>query len=311
MIFSLRYYLAIRDKKLVVTIPDALRPKLQGCLTKHNSPMWVQPDPNDNWRNRSSVIEEALGSLFNEHSAAIPGIPSSADASFDTFGALIRHSPAPYVFDFIESALPMMDEADREPCRKKLNDLFGVFESPWRIVDGQFFKLDNDFLGASLTVNSHESLTAHGFSGASDEFAKARQELAGGDFKDSILHAGKSLESMMKVLTSGGQLNANQLTSALVDQGYLDDLPQDVRKGIASHVLMAVPMLRNKLAGHGQGASIVEVPRIYAELVLQLSAAFHNFFVAKYLERNPPVEAKAPEESRSLPMADLRDEIPF
>lgn len=311
MIFSLRYYRAIRDKKIVASIPDDLRPKLQGCLSSYNAPMRVQRNPNDSWQSDTSVIEEALGELFLAHSTAIPGLPPSPDAAdYQTFQILMKSSPAEYIFDLVEIFLLIIDEEQREYCRKKLNELFGAFEAPWRIVDGQFFKLDTDFLGASLTPNAHESLAAYCFSGASDEFAKARQELAVGEYKDSILHASKSIESMMKVLTSGGQQNAGQLTQLLITQGYLDDLPDDIRNGIANQVLMAVPVLRNKLAGHGQGANVVNVPRLYAELALQLSAAFHNFFVGKYLERNPPKKTELISPPPS-PKIDLLDGIPF
>ena len=67
---------------------------------------------------------------------------------------------------------------------------------------------------------------------------------------------------------------------------------------------MALPFLRNKLAGHGQGANVVDVPSIYGELTIQLAAALHNFLLAKHLETKPP----EPEPEAS---SNLDDEIPF
>ena len=81
------------------------------------------------------------------------------------------------------------------------------------------------------------------------------------------------------------------LASAL--QGYFDDLPESIRSGFAEQVMKTLPFMRNKLAGHGQGAEIVDVPVVYGELAMQLAAVLHNFLITKHLERKPPEPAHA------------------
>lgn len=76
-----------------------------------------------------------------------------------------------------------MDSGEREKCRLKLNQIFDLHQCPWRIADGEFFKLDANFMGERLSGVAHDALAANRFSGASEEYAKARQELAAGDIR--------------------------------------------------------------------------------------------------------------------------------
>ncbi len=76
--------------------------------------------------------------------------------------------------------------------------------------------------------------------------------------------------------------------------------PETIRSGFAEQVMKTLPFLRNKLAGHRQGADVVNVPGIYGELAMQLAATFHNFLISKHLERQPPSYAKLSRPSLNL-----------
>ena len=79
---------------------------------------------------------------------------------------------------------------------------------------------------------------------------------------------GKSFESVMKVMTGLQHASADQLIKAMLNGGYFDDLPETIRSGFAEQVMKTLPFLRNKLAGHRQGADVVNVPVIYGELAM-------------------------------------------
>ena len=113
----------------------------------------------------------------------------------------------------------------------------------------------------------------------------------------------------MKVLTKLDHANGDRLIKELGNQGYFDDLPSEVRAGFMDQVLKALPFLRNKLGGHGQGKEIVSIPVAYGNLAIQIAAAFHNFLIAKHLERlpSPPVEATPVKKVTGS----FDDEIPF
>lgn len=309
MIFSQRYHRALSEQTLTVTLPEDARRKIATCIEKYNTSLSVQRDPNDNWISNSSAVEEAILEMLSEHGwDDIPGTSTVHDGKYhDGFRHLMRHGSAPEVFDFLELAMGFMESGERENCRLKLNQIFDLHQCRWHIADGEFFKLDADFMGERLSAVAHDALAANRFAGASEEYAKARQELAAGDIKNGIFYATKSFESVMKVLTGEQHANADQLIKHMLTQDYFDDLPDSIRAGFAEQVMKTLPFLRNKLAGHGQGAGIVTVPLVYGELALQLAAAFHNFLISKHLERKPPEPVPTVAPAPGL----FDDDIPF
>ena len=110
----------------------------------------------------------------------------------------------------------------------------------------------------------------------------------------------------MKVMTGLEHANADLLIKAMMSQNYFDDLPESIRLGFAKQVMKTLPFLRNKLAGHGQGAEIVDVPVVYGELAMQLAATFHNFLISKHLERKPPEPVEP-----TAAISSIDDDIPF
>lgn len=213
------------------------------------------------------------------------------------------------MFDTIEVASGYMDAPGKDALRQKVNQIFELHDCPWRISDGEFFKLDGDFVGARLAASAHDSLAVNQFAGAAHEYAKARQYVGNGDIREAIFFAGHSFESVMKVLTKLDHANGDRLIKELGAQGYFDDLPETIRAGFMDQVLRALPFLRNKLGGHGQGKDIVAIPPAYGDLAIQIAAAFQNFLITKHLERAPaPRLEPEPSAPTTLP-AD--DDLPF
>lgn len=302
MLFSHRYLRALERKALAVEISEAARRKLWSWLKANDESMIVQRDPNNNWTDNSSILAEIESDLMTEH--GWDQVPGARDSQSYAGGLrhLVLHGDGEFVLDVLELASSFRGAGGEDRFRKKVNEIFELHDCPWRMSDGEFFKLDQDFVGARLAATAHDSLAANNFSGAVEEYAKARQYLGSGEAREAIYFAGHSFESVMKVLTGLERGNATTLISELAARGFFDDLPENVRRGFVDQVLKALPFLRNNLGGHGQGAAVVKIPPLYGHLTVQLAAAFHNFLVGKHLERSsPPV----------LPKPELDDEIPF
>jgi hypothetical protein len=311
LIFSLRYMRALESRAFDVDLPSRLRAQVLAQANKFNSSFGVQDDPNNNWIRNTNALEEAESDLLTEHGwTRLPDFAASKELQAgQQIRWLVTSGAGPLVFDAIELAFSHMADADKEPFRQKLNSLLELHGCPWRFTDGEFFMLDADFVGARLAMTAQEALSANNFAGAADEYAQAQRKLASGELKDAIGDACKSFESVLKVLTGQAQVNADRLTKAFASQAYLADLPADLQEPFRNTVLMALPFLRNKLAGHGQGPDVIEVPTIYGELAVQLSAAFHNFLLAKHIARQPPPPPKPKEPERKASWMD--DDIPF
>jgi hypothetical protein len=286
-----------------------VRSKLWAQLKKFNASLRLQRDPNDNWTDNSDILSEVERDLATEY--GIEGLAVSGQASqqspWEGLRQLVLGGPDKQLLDVVEMAFPWMDNDQKSEFRTKVNEIFEMHGCPWRFADGQFFKLDADFVGAQLTSSAFETLSSGRFEGAANEYARARQDIASGDSKDAILYSTKSFESVLKVITALDHVNADRLLKELANQGYFDDLPENVRSSFVEQVMKTLPSLRNKLASHGQGAEVINIPAVYGELAVQLAAAFHNFLISKYISRNPP---KAdPPATKNL--GDFDDDIPF
>lgn len=311
MIFSQRYLKAIEDGRLVVDLPQTARAKLWKAMVNFNRPFSVQRDPNDNWHDNTSAIDEAKWDLLSDYGLDVfPWDSQPSLPAFDSMRQLVLSAGGHHVLDAIEVETSYLGD-EKEAFRSKVNEILDSHECPWRISDGEFFKLDADFMGARLAARAHDALAANHFAGAADEYAKARRDLAEGETKDAILHAGKSFESVLKVLTENAHGNADRLIKEFVAKGFLDDLPEDMRVGFGEQVLKTLPTLRNKLAGHGQGAEIVTVDAAYGELAVQLAAAFHNFLITKHLARKPPEKPPAEPPAPAHERSPWDSDIPF
>lgn len=308
--FSQRYRRAIDQTALVVDIPDTARRKIWAWLAANNTSLGIQRDPNDRWISNSSILEETESDLLIEHGwDRLPVTPYPADAqNHAALRLLMLDGQGWFVFDIIEIASGYMEPAEKDALRQKVNQIFELHDCPWRMSDGEFFKLDADFIGAGLAANAHDTLAANQFAGAADEYAKARRYLGAGDVREAIFFAGHSFESVMTVITKLEHANGDRLIKELGAQGFFDDLPESVRAGFMDQVFKALPFLRNKLGGHGQGKDVVAIPPAYGDLAIQIAAAFQNFLITKHLERSPP--SPAPEPTKEEQFA-LDDDIPF
>ena len=134
MLFSQRYIRSLEQKRLDVQIPDIARRKLWTWLTAHNQQMRIHRDPNDNWTDDSSTLEEVESDLLMEHGwERIPGAPQHREIDSGNFQALrhlVLHGDGQFVFDTLELSARFMDRPEEEKFRKKINEIFELHECP-------------------------------------------------------------------------------------------------------------------------------------------------------------------------------------
>lgn len=294
-LFSMRYARALRTGKLSIDLSGAVRSRLWVALKEHNEDLRVSRTPGDSWTDDSDTITEVVLDLRRmlgvEELGAPPADPSVAQAHSNEARWLFSAGPPPLIFDAIELAWSMFGGEQKISFAQRVNTYFDAEDCPWRLLHGELFQLDRDFLGASVTETTMDGLVAGPFAGAADEFAIALRALQAGEAKQAITEACKSYESMLKVLVGHPLASADRLTSELLTQGFLDDVPDHLRNTIKQTVLMSLPVLRNKLTAHGQGADVVTVPKAYAVLAVQLAGALNNWLLSRHAERYPPALA--------------------
>lgn len=303
MLFTERYLSAIEESRLVIDLPDPVRPKLWSWLEHFDASIGAPRSGGT-----TTILEAVAYDLKTEN-----GWDTISDLPLEE-GVVVR-SPLHHlvlagyehlVFDIVELAHGYMEPGDQDEFEQKVNKVLRLRRCPWHLSRGEFFMLDRDFVGIRLAETAYEALVANGFVGAANEYAKCRRELGSGAVKNAIVEAGKSIESVLKVLTGQKDATAHQLVKEMLTQSFFDDIPEDARSGFAPQVLLTVSFLRNKLGAHGQGSVITEVPTAYGTLAVQLAAAIHNFLISKHRENQPDREAI---QTAAEPLSD--DDIPF
>ncbi|PKD25079.1 STM4504/CBY_0614 family protein [Aeromonas hydrophila] len=148
-------------------------------------------------------------------------------------------------------------------------------------VDSQF--VHSEVVKPALTLLNIEPA----YVGVLDEFMSAHEHYRHKNYKDAILHCGKSFESMLKAIHEKRgwaydkhKDTANKLILSCVDKGLFPSFQQDQLMQVRKILECGVPTIRNKTAGHGQGHEVTEVPEHLVSYMIHLTAS-NLLFLAK------------------------------
>jgi len=290
-LFSNRYLQAIYKKQLVVVMPARLRKRIW-MLMDHNNPSFgIRKDPADDWVTQTSAVEETMESLrlATGEEKPIARNDRGERVPVEDLQSFLQGCYPSQVLDAVEAFWSHLEgyKSMQQSFQDKINQTFEDESCPWRLEEGEFFKIDESFLSMRLPELAEQGLRSSGFRGSHNEFREARNDLLAGDTKGCISNAQKAFESALKTILGTGSGNASNLIRQLIASGRVDDLPVDFRKSFGEQVLMSVATMGNRLGRHGQGDAIVEVPSAYARLTLEMAAAYLNFLVGLRIVNQP------------------------
>ena len=109
-----------------------------------------------------------------------------------------------------------------------------------------------------------------------------------GDHKECLVDCLKAFESTMKTICAKRKWaykdtdTASTLIDTCLKSGLLPPFMQTHLGTVKSALESAIPTVRNRLGGHGQGVQPKEVPQFYAEYLLHETAATIVFLVDAY-----------------------------
>jgi hypothetical protein len=282
-VFSRRHRRAIADGKLDIQLDVRVRGRIWRLMGNYNESYDHIPDPGQNWSVTTDFFEQVYDTLLD-----ISGESNlNVDGTSMSLEAWVADGPDLGVLDAIELFYLQLGDEKRSPFTTDLNRLLGEEDASWRMLDGQFILLDSVFVHEQVVASSQQTLHAVRFEGAAQEMLAGQHDLADQDARGAVHNAGKSFESAMKAaLDRDDHLAAKLLIDALLAEGFFDGLPEELRGGFASQVMLALPWVRNHLGGHGQGREEQPLPEPYARLALGLAAAVNEFIVALAIERD-------------------------
>lgn len=195
----------------------------------------------------------------------------------------------PHLFDLVELQYKeFSDDAEngKGGFRGEVNKVFRENDIPWLLVDGRLVKIDPRQFEQDLKLKALSEMkelkdTDPIYQGAYDELRKAIDFLGRGDYAEAVINAEKSYESVLKVILGpeSETVAANGLTKRLLEAGKLP-LPEGLKlEAFQSSVLMSLPVIRNKAAAHGSGATGREVSGSMANLAVNLACALDTYLI--------------------------------
>jgi hypothetical protein len=155
----------------------------------------------------------------------------------------------------------------------------------YQYESGRMIRVDSQLVHAEVVKPALALLRAPEYAGANAEFMKAFEHYRKGHTKECLNECLKALESTMKAICTkkNWTFKDNDTAKALIDvclkNGLIPPLIQSHITGVRTTLESGIPTIRNRLSGHGQGATVVNVPGHYAGYMLHLTATTIKFLI--------------------------------
>jgi hypothetical protein len=204
-----------------------------------------------------------LGACTTEHALDI------IELSFRYIDTLLR--------DQIENA-NLGSSISADQAIRELNDRFRWHGVGYQYESGFIIRVDSQIIHSEAVKPALSLLSGKQYAGPNAEFLNAFEHYRHGKTKECLTECLKAFESTMKAICSKRKwaYNSNDTAKALIDVCVNNGLvPPMLRANLES----GIPTIRNRLSGHGQGASVVNVPVHYASYMLHLTATTIKFLV--------------------------------
>lgn len=187
-----------------------------------------------------------------------------------------------FVFNLINDHISMY-VSDKKAIIKdsiaELNYRLKQHNLGYEFVNGKIIRKDNEFIHQTIVKPALKLLISKGFTGAEQEYLDAFEHYRKGENKDAILDALKAFESTMKTICNKmgysydpAKSTAKDLIAILEAHSFYPSYMNNHITTLRTSMESGLPTLRNKNAGHGQGASVVNVSDEFVEYALNLAA---------------------------------------
>jgi hypothetical protein len=146
-------------------------------------------------------------------------------------------------------------------------------------------RIDSQVIHSQVVVPALALLSDKRFATAEKEFLSAHAAYRAQDYEDCLLQCAKAFESVLKIIGTqrkwpiGENDNAAKLVTAAFNSGFIPTAMQAEFTALRSLLEAGVPVLRNKMSGHGAGAVPRNVPEHFAAFQLHQTAAVLLFII--------------------------------
>lgn len=276
-------------------VPYNVKVLIARVMEDFREPISIQPNRYDSCTVNTDALDLAISELDEHVGYRVVDLDMMRMGSgLDEFHAL-ANVYTPHLFDLIELQYDeLSDDAEngKVDFHREINKVFREHGIPWLLVDGRLVKIDPKQFEQDLKLKALNRMEALKdacplYQGAYDELRKAIDFLGRGDYAEAVINAEKSYESVLKVIL-GSEFEtgaANGLTKRLLEAGKLP-LPEGLKpEAFQSSVLMSLPVIRNKAAAHGSGATGCEMSGPMANLAVNLACALNTYLIQETTDK--------------------------
>lgn len=307
---AVRYIFSKRQKKMrgevpdvysYDRIPDPLRGQIVHILQEiieMSAPWGLMP-------NVIGILNDGVDALCREYGIfRLPAVYAAGqDKIHDLFNFVLQEQEADRVLDAVEISLSCIElrilvlarryakpsgEASAyekflsevlQPAVEEINERFAEHAVGYRYTDGTIVRIDSEFVHAEIVKPALQILRKRMYAGAQEEFMKAHEHYRHDRPKEAINECLKALESVMKSICGkrkwryDNKAGASRLIGICFANGLVPEFWQNHFTALRSTLESGVPAARNRVGGHGQGATPTSVPRHVAAYALHMTAA--------------------------------------
>jgi hypothetical protein len=211
---------------------------------------------------------------------------------------LLQTKSVEEIIDIVELGLRMIDRIVRDRdwryigCAASPDDVISEVNSRFRehgvgfeYISGEMLRVDSQMIHSDVVKPALNLLADPRFKGANEEFLKAHEHYRHGRHKECLAECLKAFESTMKTICGlkGWTFQQTDTAKTLIDvcitNGLFPSFMQSHIGNLRAILESGVPTVRNKLGGHGQGATLTTVSESTARFTLHCTAANILLFV--------------------------------
>ncbi|NRP71853.1 hypothetical protein ILFOPFJJ_02745 [Ensifer psoraleae] len=161
----------------------------------------------------------------------------------------------------------------------ELNIRFKEHAIGFQFVDGKIIRVDSELIHQEAVKPALRLLNTKQYAGAHEEFINAYEHYKAGKNKEALNDCLKAFESTMKAICDkrGWTYQTGDTAKRLIDicfaNGLIPSFWQQQFNSLRSLLESSIPTGRNKLSGHGQGATPQTVPDYLTAYMLHMTAS--------------------------------------
>lgn len=222
------------------------------------------------------IFQLSTHKTFEERIKRFILVDKEVDNVLDAVELCFRYIQKLIKGEYIKNTIRKLNSKD---AIEELNERFKQHAIGFQYETGLIIRVDSTYIHSEIVKPTLQLLFNPKFAGANEEYLKAHEHYRHGRNKESITECLKAFESTMKIICQEKGWNYNQTDTAtpLVNTIFTNNLIpahlQTQMNSFRSLLQSGIPTIRNRVGGHGQGATTISADDETTRYALNLTGS--------------------------------------